>query len=521
MLTIGKESSPTRRAIAASRTCGIFANRTTITALKRIVQTAFLTCTGVALVACGGGGAGTGGTPPVNVVVPGPSVAASQGVITAKGSVFVNGIEYITNIATIIKIDDIVVNESELKVGMVVKVRGTTNDVTRKGTVTQLEARDILEGTIPISGVDTLNKTISVMGQTVKIEDNVTRLNDDNLQTVTRFVDANYQPGDIVEVHGFADDKGGVRATRVLRKAPGTGEFESKGFVTGLGTSSTSFVLSLTTGGTTGLTVNFGSLPPGTVDGSFVQVKSALAPVAGAVTATLIRLESKLGAAGENVEVEGIVSSGTLANFVINGQRVFTNGSTLFEGGLSSDFAVGVKLDAEGPLVANGADVAIAATKISFRSNIIIETGASAVSATGLTVLGRPVVINQFTQIGGNGILQDGRHVEVRAFRRPDDGELIATRIVVQSDSATATVQGLVTDADKTAGTLTILGNAIFSDAFTTWRVSSTLGEPFVSKADFFDKLKINPNVVVKVKWNPFNSVDTSPIREAEIELGK
>ena len=101
--------------------------------------------------------------------------------ITAKGSVFVNGIEYSTTGATI-RIDDNPGIEDDLKVGMVVTVRGTSDDSTRKGTATQVEARDILEGTI--SSVDAVNKTITVMGQTVRIEDNVTRLNDDDTQKV-------------------------------------------------------------------------------------------------------------------------------------------------------------------------------------------------------------------------------------------------------------------------------------------------------------------------------------------------
>jgi hypothetical protein len=454
------------------------------------------------LVSCGGGTGGTGATTPA------PSGAAvNQGVVTAKGSIFVNGIEFSTTGAAI-KIDDNPNRpESELKVGMVVKVRGTSDDATRKGTATEVEARDILEGTI--ANVDNVNKTITVMGQTVKIEDNVTRLNDDDLQKV--FTDANFQLNDVVEVHGFADDLGGVRATRVLRKT--SGEFESKGFVVNLGP--TSFGLSTTAGGPFVLTVNFigGQLPAGTANGSFVEVKSNAAPVAGAVTATLIHLEDKIGAAGEKVEVEGIVTSGTLASFVVNGHQVTTSPSTVFEGGLASDFAIGVILEAEGPLDANGA---IAAVKISFESNIKIEGDASGVTATSLTVLGKTVAINQFTRID-NGPVTNTNHVEVRATT-DRDGNLIATRIVVQSASTKAFLQGPVTAANSAAGTLTILGNVIVSDNGTEWRASSTSTELPVTKAVFFGQINVNVTVV-KVKWDPFTSV-AAPIKEAEIELG-
>jgi Domain of unknown function (DUF5666) len=446
---------------------------------------------------CGGGTGGTG-------AAPNPPSGVSQGVITAKGSIFVNGIEFSTTGATI-RIDDNPGIESDLKVGMVVKVRGTSDDVSRTGSAMQVEARDILEGTI--DSVDSVNKTITVMGQTVKIEDNVTRLNDDDTKKL--FGDVNFQPQDIVEVHGFADDQGGVRATRVVQKQ--SGEFETKGFVTTLGVSS--FTLGATPGGATVLTVNFTTLPAGLAVGSFVEVKSALTPSAGTITASLIHLEDKLGAAGEKVEVEGIVTSGTLASFVVNGQQVTTSASTLFEGGLASDFALGVRLEAEGPLDANGV---IAATKISFESDIKIEADVTAVSATSLTVLGKTAAIDQFTRID-NGPVNNGDHVEVRAF--PDrNGNLVATRIVVQSASTKAFLQGPVTAADSGAGTLTILGSVIASDNNTGWRVSSTSTDVPVLKAVFFAQIHVNVTVV-KVKWDPFTSI-TAPIKEAEIEIG-
>ena len=387
-----------------------------------------------------------------------------------------------------------------------VTVRGTSDDATRKGTATQVEARDILEGTIQSApGANTL----TVMGQTVRIEDNVTRLNDNDAQKT--FAQANFQAGEHVEVHGFPDDQGGIRATRVFRKL--TGEFESKGFVNGLGASS--FGLALTSGGASAVTVTFtaGQLPAGTTNGSFVEVKSTAAPSGGNVTASLIHLEDKIGTAGEKVEVEGIVTSGTLASFVVNGKPVVTSPSTLFVGGVSGDFSFGVKVEAEGPLDSNGA---IAAAKISFRSNIKIEADASNVTATSLTVLGRSIAINQFTRIDNPPV---AGHVEVRAV--PDrDGNLIATRIVVGAGNpGRAFLQGPVTAASGTAGTLTILGTPIVSDSSTTWRASSTSTDATVLKAEFFAQVRANVSVV-KVRWDSF-TVTTAPIKEAEIEIGK
>jgi hypothetical protein len=389
---------------------------------------------------------------------------------------------------------------------MLVKVQGTSNDATMTGVATTVQAMDAVEGTIDAVGAN----TITVMGQVVQIEDNVTRLNDDD--TIKVFSAAGFAPGQHVEVHGLADDNGGLRASRVVNKI--SGEFEAKGFVSALG--ATSFGMSSTSGGAPFVTVNFTAdqLPAGVANGSIVEVKSLAAPVGGAVTASLIQIEDSLGASGVKVEIEGYVTSGTLADFFINGQRVITNSATVFQGGLGSDFATGIKLEAEGPLDSSGAIVAI---KVSFRSNIKLEGDASGVTASGLTLLGKTVSINQYTRLD-NGLPVDGNHVEVRA-KLDRDGNLIATRIRVQSADTKAFMQGPISAADSAAGTITILGNTVVSDVSTQWRVSSTSSEVAVTKAEFFAKLKNNVTVV-KVRWDGFTST-AAAIKEAEIELGK
>ncbi len=477
--------------------------------LRKAISLFICMRTTVILTACGGGGGGgsSDGTTAATDTTPTTAAASiSQGVITAFGSVFVNGIEFSSG-GAVVKIDDNPGTEADLKLGMVVKVRGTADDAARTGNAIEIEARDILEGIIEPGGVDAVNKTITVMGQTVRIEDNITRLNDDDI--LKTFASAAFQAGDRVEVHGFADDQGGLRATRVARKAQG--EFEVKGFVATIGAGN--FGLSLTPGGSATLTVT-GTLPAGAAVGSLIEVKASAAPLAGALTATAVQLEDRLGAAGEKAEVEGIVTSGTVESFVVNGQRVVTSSSTLFEGGLKADFAVGTKLEAEGPLDANGA---IAATKISFRSNIKIEANASAVSASSLTVLGKSVAINASTRVD-NGPLASGQHVEVRAF--PDrDGNLVASRVVVRSASSRAFLQGPVSAKDASSGTLTILGVPV-STAGAQFRISTDqAADQATSAADFYAQVKLNATIV-KVRWNAF-SATTAAVDEAEIQLGK
>ncbi|GFO58207.1 hypothetical protein GMST_05320 [Geomonas silvestris] len=459
--------------------------------MNTLVRLSLLLSSVLLVSACGGGSGSSA-----------PAQGVSKGVITALGSVIVNGIEYnIDNAA--IKIDDNPGTPSQLKVGMVVKVRGSADNSTRLGVAREVEAHDVLEGNISALGAN----TITVMGQTVHIEDNVTRLNDDN--TVKVFSAANFQIGDRVEVHGFPDDQGGLRATRVA-KITSSNDFEIKGYVLALG--SGSFGLSLTPGGAAILTVT-GSLPAGAGIGSLVEVRSNAAPVAGALTATLVKLEDRLAGAGEKVEVEGIVTSGSVDDFVINGQEVLTSSSTIFEGGLKTDFAVGVQLEAEGTLNGSGA---LVTSKISFRSNIKIEADLSALSSTSFSVVGKTVTINAFTRIDG-GPLANGQHVEVRAIA-DRDGNLVARRIVVKGASSQTFIQGPVSAKDAAAGTLSILGLSVLTTSGTEFRISTDSAEQAVGQSAFFAQVTLGVTIV-KARWNSSNTLAAA--QQVEIELGK
>jgi uncharacterized protein DUF5666 len=464
--------------------------------IKRAALATLSLIAAVSMTACGVGE--EGGTSDLS------GAFVSKGVVTALGSVVVNGVTFNTTAAAV-KIDDTTSAADQLKVGMVVKVRGTTDDATMTGTATHVDANDALEGTISAVGTN----TVTVMGQTVQIEDNVTRLNDDN--TVKTLTAAGFVVGDRIEVHGFADDQGGLRATRVVKKT--TGEFEIKGFVTSTGAT---FGLALTPGGASVLTVT-GTLPAGAVVGSFVEVKSNTAPAAGAITATVIQLEDAIGAAGEKVEVEGIVTIGNVDSFTVNGQQVITSTTTLFEGGLKTDFAVGVKVEAEGPLNVAGA---IVATKVSFRSNIRFE-GPATLTATGLMVLGKTVVINPAPMtrqdLNNNTPIANGDQVEVRAFLGSDGTTLIASRIRVRNADTRAFLQAPVTNV--TASSMSILGTPITTNAQTEFRISFDSSEVAVSAATFFAQLKNNVTVV-KVRWRPFTNT-SAVVDQAEIQVGK
>jgi hypothetical protein len=79
------------------------------------------------------------------------------------------------------------------------------------------------------------------------------------------------------------------------------------------------------------------------------------------------------------VELEGLVTSLTsTADFMVDFQRVQTNVSTIYSGGVAADVLAGTKLEVEGSLSAG----VITATKVRFKDNVVID--ANAIAPTGI-----------------------------------------------------------------------------------------------------------------------------------------
>ncbi|MFV2032331.1 MAG: DUF5666 domain-containing protein, partial [Gammaproteobacteria bacterium] len=100
------------------------------------------------------------------------SNAASRGVITGFGSVYLNGIKYETGSADMVVDDDENANESDLRVGMIVTVKGSIDPGHISGTASSIVYENELKG--PISSiipdpVDPTQKTLIVLAQQVLV----------------------------------------------------------------------------------------------------------------------------------------------------------------------------------------------------------------------------------------------------------------------------------------------------------------------------------------------------------------
>ncbi|MEN8206350.1 MAG: DUF5666 domain-containing protein [Pseudomonadota bacterium] len=425
----------------------------------------------IGLTACGGGGSdstdstGTSGN------------TITSGVVTGFGSIFVDGVEFETDSSSfsLDDGDDGQENEDGLAVGMVVTITGTVNTDGATGTAKHVEFDDEIEGIVNANNV-AVDGTMTVMGQTVIIQS--TTIFESDVPGITS-VDL-VAAGNVVEISGFSSGDGTVYATRIeVKLATHSGEeIELKGIITNL--SDTTFDIG-------GLRVDFSSamfddnIPGGTLsEGLYVEVKSTAGFIAGDLVASEIELEDDgdmglEGDEGDEVELNGIV---TVVNsdtaFEIGGRRVVITKSTSIKHGNAGDIDIGVSLEVEGELNADGELVADE-IELGFDDNIEMEGSLEGVNDPSgtVTLFGKTIHVNASTLLidkqdeegliavhfFGLNDLNSGDHVEIDAYVDPDSGKLVAVKLEREDDHGDEDeLEGPVESIQEGSSTLVIAG---------------------------------------------------------------
>jgi len=226
------------------------------------------------------------------------------------------------------------------RVGMVVTVHHGLND----NNAQQIEYQSNLQGRVAAKN----SNTLTVLGQTVVVSD-------------ADF--AKFNLNEIVEVSGFVDSAGRIRASYIamvpcsmMMGICTASEFEAKGFVSGL--SSSGFRLGPLPGWTgTTVAVSFApAVGAGLANGMYVQVVTTdPQPVFGTISATRIKQLSPRTVFPENAiaNLEGLVTaspsgSGSVLSFTVEGKRVQTDGNTQFTGGTAANIQPDARLQVQG-----------------------------------------------------------------------------------------------------------------------------------------------------------------------------
>ena len=332
------------------------------------------------LTSCGGDSditsAGIGGT------------GITQGKITGFGSIFVNGIEFDTNRSQFVVDGDDTLNETDLSIGMVVRITGSVSSDGLEGTAENVEYDDEVQGPIAIiSPAEKGQKTLTIFDKMVVIDESTTSFDGTDFISIEK--------DDIVEVSGFTTSATGIEATFVKK----TGvlkvgaEVELKGTISNLNFSSSSFTLA-------GATIYFNSQTeieaPGGIlsNGLFVEVEGSLQS-ATEILAEEIEVEDEGFEDGAEISLQGIISNFvSISSFTINGQTVDASGAEFSPE--NTQLAIGVNVEVQGDIV-NGVliadEVELREGEVKIKATVFgVDPGNKQIEFTFLSTIGSIIV---------------------------------------------------------------------------------------------------------------------------------
>ncbi len=472
--------------------------------LSRILIT-FILATVLALAGCGGGGGGSIASTGGGGGGIGGTGVTSTGTINGFGSIFVNGVEFETDKSDV-SLDGESSTQDDLRLGMVVTVRGTVNEDGKTGTADQVVFDDDVQGPVSarVPGQDGDSLLLTVLGVEIIVERTGTVFDGVSFDTLA--------VGDLVEVSGFVENGGQLRATRIEKKSnfvPGD-EVELKGTVSGL--TGTTFNLNA-------FVVEFGSadlsgIPGGTpTEGMQVQVRGSLS--GNTIVANRIEQEDDASSGlddGDEVSVQGAISNLVdQGHFEVNGVAVDATNASLEPAGLV--LANSVIAEVEGTW--NGS-ILVAKEVKARRGRVELEAKVASVNAPAGTVTLQFFTGTVTVQVDSTTLLDDdtdqadpltfgniasGDFLEVEAIKVGDS--LVATQIrrVAQGDNR---LQGQV-DSFTSGADITLLGITF-----------GTIGAEFedqnnsaISSEIFYGQLQVGDLVKVKDQVEADGVADT------------
>jgi hypothetical protein len=409
--------------------------------------------------------------PPVVVPPATISEVVTVGTISGFGSVISHGIEFNTDSASVV-MDGQPANLSDLRIGMMVAIRGTVNDETGAAVASAIHFADDVEG--PITSINTVTSTFVVLGRTVFF---------DELTVFDNALFNNLAAGNMVQVSGQWRSQERIQATHIERKANAYAagmEMEVKGEVNGLNVGTQHFNIGTQPCDYSAAMLELGGAD--LVEGLYVEVSST-SPISNG-DLILDRIQARdqdrdrdqLCDSGCDFDLDGYVTMFVSpTEFEVDGAPVSTMAATTYVNGTVATLALDVRLAVSGTL--DDAGVLIA-DRIVFRlpSLIEIEADVEAIGNATVTVLGVAVSTNEDTIFRDHGSvlvrefglddLAIGDRIEVRAYL--DGNTVVATKLERDDADDSVTLKAPVEAVARPD--LTMLGVTVTSDPDTVFQ---------------------------------------------------
>ncbi len=332
-----------------------------------------------------------------------PFSKTTSGIITGFGSVFVNGVEYETDGTNFI-VDGVAGDESLLKLGMVVTLKGT-DDTDGTGDAVEIEFEDEVEGLVLTNNILS-DGTLNVMGLIVRTnEDTIFESNIPDIVSLDGLVKNN-----IIEVSGFSAGDGTVWATRIeVKKAyhEDNEEIQVKGLIASL--TDTTFMIGdlLVDYSAAELDDDLGN--DGLMEGMRVKVESKMGlNESNVLIASEIELKSRNGKrehkyndGDDKVELEGLVTALVSEGEIeINGAPVLLDVNTFFVHGDLQTLNVGFRVKVVGNINSEGS---LVAEKLVYKPTgdlkLVGQISAPDNSTNTFSLLGKTVAIDNYTMV--------------------------------------------------------------------------------------------------------------------------
>jgi Domain of unknown function (DUF5666) len=234
-------------------------------------------------------------------------------------------------------------------------------------------------------------------------------------------------------------------------RAPGEDEheFEVEGVVTSGNASS--FMVGTQAVVTSDATRFLDGTPANVVPGAFVEAEGQL-DAQGVLHAEKVEFKDREEA--DEVEVEGVVTSGNASSFMIGSQAVVTSDSTQFVGGTPANVVPGVRVEVEGTLDAQGV---LHAEKVKFEDQEEQEVKVKGVvtsgNASSFMVGSQAVVTSPSTEFdhGSPASVVPGAFVEVEGTLDAQ-GVLHAEKVKFENSARWPRASGVPTDEGARPG---------------------------------------------------------------------
>jgi hypothetical protein len=282
----------------------------------------------------------------------------AQGEISGLGDVTVNDVPYGIGSATVTVNGD-PASVSDLRLGQIVILGGRINDDGRTGTADRINFDANVVG--PVDGIDAASRQMVVMGQTV-ITDADAHFSSD----IDPVNFAGLAAGDIVQISGFTDASGAIRATRI-DSAPTDAVLQVTGMVTDLNNANLLFRINrLTVDYSNALVID---LPDGAPSNGMLVKAFGVMTAGNFAVERLVTAPEMVGSTGQRVQAAGVVTHfSSPADFDVDHLNVRADAETMYRNGTANDLDLDDELVIDGSFASDGF---ITADRITFGHEVV------------------------------------------------------------------------------------------------------------------------------------------------------